>query len=58
MVKNKKLLVMVCLLAAGTSLQAADPAVQEKIKSIRATYAGTQRTQRNTTAGDQESGTL
>jgi hypothetical protein len=38
MVKNKKLLVTVCLLAAGTSLQAADPAVEEKIKSIRAKY--------------------
>ena len=40
MVKNNKLLVMVCLLAAATSLQAADPAaVEEKIKSIRAKYA-------------------
>ena len=39
MVKNKKLLVMVCLLAAATLLQAADPAVEEKIKSIRAKYA-------------------
>jgi hypothetical protein len=38
MVKNKKLLVMVCLLAAATSLQAANPAVEEKIKSIRAKY--------------------
>jgi hypothetical protein len=39
MVKNKKLLVMVCLLAAATSLQAADPALEEKIKSIRAKHA-------------------
>lgn len=39
MVKNKKLLVMVCLLAAATSLQAADLSVDEKIKSIRAKYA-------------------
>jgi hypothetical protein len=39
MVKNKKLLVMVCLLAAGTSVRAADPSVEEKIKSIRAKYA-------------------
>jgi hypothetical protein len=38
-VKDKKLLVMVCLLAAATSHRAADPAVEEKVKSIRAKYA-------------------
>jgi len=39
MVRNKKLLVMFCLLAAATSVQAADRAVEEQIKSIRAKYA-------------------
>ena len=40
MVKNvKKLLVIVCLFAVATSLRAADPSIEEKIKSIRAKYA-------------------
>ena len=34
-----KLLVIVCLLAAARSLQANDPAVEEKIKAIRTKYA-------------------
>jgi hypothetical protein len=38
MVKNQKLLVIVCLLAGAALIQAADSPVEEKIKSIRAKY--------------------
>jgi hypothetical protein len=43
MVTNKKLLVIVCFFAAAPSLQAADPAVEEKIKLIRAKYSEIER---------------
>jgi hypothetical protein len=40
MVKNmKKLVLIICLFAAAGSLRAADPSIEETIKSIRAKYA-------------------
>ena len=39
MVKNTKLLVMVCLVAGAGWIQAADSSVEDRIKSIRAKYA-------------------